>query len=185
MKNEAKEILVGQKIMVNGYVNQSYRILEKVKETPKTVSFLVNHYTEDNRCVGPFTKKVVTFRKSTILESREDTVGTKFGQLHRIKSERLLSIINRGFDLYKVKSVNDNNYEGYDIGDYVFAKFNGINYVTECILDEVTINAIPPSKNSDKPQLSKWSNTFGGFEDFYEIVDMKILLAEKAKNKLT
>jgi hypothetical protein len=39
----------------------------------------------------------------------------------------------------------------------------------------LTVNAIPPSKNSDKPQLSAWCNNNGGFEDYYEKVDMNII----------
>lgn len=61
-----------------------------------------------------------------------------------------------------------------EIGDFVFAKFNGINWVSEHILDDISINSHPPSKDSDKPQLSGWCNKKGGFEDYYEKSSIKI-----------
>ena len=59
---------------------------------------------------------------------------------------------------------------GIGIGIYF-----GVNYETETILDEGLCNAIPPSRNSDKPQISGWSNKNGGFEDYYEKVDMDFI----------
>jgi len=165
MKIKPTEIEVGIRL-VNGC--QSYMVIDKVKETPKTITFLVKHYKDDRRCLGDFTEKEITFRKSTTVESREETVGTKLDQLHRIKLDRLKDCVTRGFELYRVKGVNCYNYERFDIGDFMFAWFNGINYETESILDDGTVNAIPPSKNSNKPQISGYNNKYGGFEDYYE-----------------
>jgi len=176
MKINVTEINIGQRLLIkNRY--QCYRIIEKISETPKTITFKVKHFINDIRSIGDFVNKNVTFRKSTFIESREDFIGTKYGQLHRIKSERLKDVIDRGFDLYKVKSKPIYKWgdDGLEIGDYVFAMFNGINYETETILDDGRINSIPPSKNSNKPQLSGWNNKNGGFEDYYEKVDINII----------
>ncbi len=178
MKIYPDEIRNGQRL-IKGY--QSFRVIYKIKETSKTMTFLIKHYKDNRCCVGEFIEKEVTFRKSTIVESREDFIGTKFEELHRIKPERLKDVINRGFNLYRVKAKQTYSWgdDGLEIGDYMFAMFNGINYETETILDDGTVNAIPPSKNSDKPKLSGWSNKNGGFEDFYEKVDMNIILKMK------
>jgi len=181
MKIHASEIRIGQRL-IKGY--QSFRIIDNIKETQKTITFLMRHYKNNHRCLGDFDEKEITFRKTTIVETREDFVGTKFNQLHRIKTERLNSVIERGFKLYQVKEKQCYSWgdDGLEVDDYVFAKFNGINYVTETILDDVTINSIPPSPNSDKAQLSGWSNKNGGFEDYYKKVDMYIILKEIQKN---
>lgn len=175
MKINASEIQIGQRLIIRKRY-QSYRILQKIKETSKTITFRVIFYMNDIRCVGDFIEKDVTFRKSTTVESREDSVSTKFDQLYRIKPERLNDIINRGLELYRVKRKQYYSWgdDGIEAGEYIFAMFNGINYETECILDDGRVSAYPPSKNSDKPQLSGYSNEYGGFEDYYEKVDMKM-----------
>lgn len=180
MKIYPVEIQIGQRLIKSNSF-QSFRVIDKIKETPKTITFLVKYYKDDIRCIGDFIKKEVTFRKSTIVESREDFIGTKFNQLYKIKPERLKDVIDRGFELYRVKAKQTYSwgYDGLEIGDYVFAMFNGINYETESILDDGTVNLIPPSKNSAKPKLSGWSNNNGGFEDFYENIDMNIILNMK------
>jgi hypothetical protein len=180
MKIYPSEIQIGQRL-IKGY--QSFRVIDKVKETSKTITFLMKHYKGDMRCVGDFTEKEVTFRKTTIVESRTDEIGTKLNELHKIKPERLKDIINRGFELYQVKRKQIYSWgdDGLEVGDYMFAMFNGINYETEKILDDGTVNSIPPSKNSDKQQLSGWSNKNGGFEDYYEKVDMNIIFKRMEK----
>jgi len=175
MKIKAGEVSVGQCLIIRGK-RQSYRILDKIRETSKKITFLVKFYSDDMRCAGDYVEKEVTFKKSTTVESREDTIGTKFNQLHRIKPDRLKDCINRGFELYKVKRKQKYSWgdDGIEVGDYMFAMFNGVNYETESVLDGC-VNAIPPSRNSDKPKISGWSNARGGFEDFYEKVDMSII----------
>ena len=180
MKIYPIEIQDGQRL-IKRKGHQSFRVIDKIKETSKTITFLVKHYKDDMRCLGEFIEKEVTFRKSTIVESREDFIGTKFDQLYKIKPERLKDVINRGFELYRIKAKQTYSWgdDGLEIGDYIFAMFNGIHYETETILDDCTVNAIPPSKNSDKPQLSGYNNRNDGFEDFYEKVSMNIILKMK------
>lgn len=184
MEITASEIGIGQRLVLKGY--KSYRIIDKIKETVKTITFSVKYYTLNVRCLGDFIEKEVTFRKSSIVETREDEIGTKFNQLHRIKPKRLKECLERGLELYQVKAKQTYSWgdDGLEIGDYMFAHFNGVNYETERILDKGCVNAIPPSKNSDKPQISGWSNALGGFEDYYEKVDMNILINASEKMRV-
>lgn len=57
MKIYPVEICNGQKL-IKGY--QSFRVIEKIKETPKTITFLMKHYKSDIRWVGEFNLQRIT-----------------------------------------------------------------------------------------------------------------------------
>lgn len=162
MRIKCKDLNKGD-MVGNMKLYQSYRIIEKVRENRIFITFLVDFYPDDIRCIGRCIRKEKVLIRSFSVDTRGE-YGTSKDQLHLIQNHRLDSLKRRGFELYKVNKSNSN----LNVGDYIFAKFNGVNYVTESALYKGTVNVIPPTETL----LGK---KYEGFEDFYEKVSMDIL----------
>lgn len=165
MRIKCKDLDKGD-MVGNMKLYQSYRIIEKVRENCIFITFLVDFYPDDIRCIGRCIREEKVLIRSFSVDTRGEC-GTGKDRLHLIQNHRLNSLKRRGFELYRVKQL-ESNYSSLNVGDYVFAKFNGINYVTESLLYKGTMNVIPPTETL----LGK---KYEGFEDFYEKVSMDIL----------
>lgn len=88
-------------------------------------------------------------------KKKHKSPGIRKKELDSMDKDKLNHVLSKGFKIYKyLDTPGYINYEGLKKGDLLAAEFNGVNFVTENILEcaedkDATINA-HPSENFNK-----------------------------------